>query len=202
MRRRPLQFRPGPMQVPRPGTTRGRWLARQRIDDAAGRFNERVFAFTFAPIDPGAFAMIEQSVTSLGGRFVRCTSCRANVDRHFAGTGMEMANMALRVQLNGQADLIGGNGNGFATLATLFSSFSSAGPPVTLTNSPWLQWLSPPVFRAGDLLRLTLVNTFLGEGSTAIGAQISFRLIDDELWQELWNRDARAPLYASPGGPR
>jgi len=190
------------MRVPRPGTTRGRWLTRQRIDDAAGRFNERVFVFTFDPIDPGDFVMIEQSVTSLGGRFVRCTAWRANVDRRFAGSGLDMAHMALRVQINGQADLIGGNGNGFATLATLFSSFTKAGPPVTYGNAPWFQWLSPPVFRAGDLLRLTLVNTFVGEGAAATGAQISFRLIDDDLWQELWNRDARAPIYASPGGPR
>jgi hypothetical protein len=202
MQRRPLQFRPGPMQVPRPAATRGRWVARQRIDDSEGRFNERVFTFTFAPIDPGATASIEQSVTSLGGRFVRCTAWRANIDRRFAGSGMEMANMALRVQLNGQADLMGGNGNNFATLASLFASFTDTGPPVTLTKTPWFQWLSPPAFRAGDLLRLTLVNTFVGEGAVAIGAQISWRLIDDELWQELWNRDARAPLYAQPGGPR
>lgn len=202
MQRRPLRFVPGAMQVPRPGTTRGRWLARQRIDDAAGRFNERVFVFTFPPIDPGAFSIIEQSVTSLGGRFVRCVSWRANIDRRFQGSGMEMANMSLRVQLNGQADLIGGNTNNFATLANLFQSFTDTGPPLTLTNSPWFQWLSPPVFRAGDLLRLSLVNTFVGEGAAAIGAQVAWRLIDDDLWQELWNRDARARLNASPGGPR
>lgn len=202
MQRRPLQFQPAPPTVPRPDTVRGRWLARQRIDDAAGRFNERLFVFTFPPINPGDAAVIEQDITSLGGRFVRCTAWRANIDRRFAGSGMEMANVSMRVQLNGQADLIGGNATNFATLATLFASFTDTGPPVTLTNTPWFQWLSPPVFRAGDLLRVSLVNTFVGEGSAAIGAQISWRLMDDELWQELWNRDAQAPIYASPGGPR
>lgn len=202
MRRPPLQWQPGPPTVPRPNTVRGRWLARQRIDDSEGRFNERVMVFTFAPLAPGTSAQIIESVTSLGGRFVRCTAWRANIDRRFQGNGMEMASMALRVQLNGQNDLIGGNGNNFATLATLFQSFTKKGPPVTLTKAPWFSWLSPPVFRAGDLLTLTLANTFVGEGAVNIGAQVSFRLIDDDLWQELWNRDTRARLLAWHGGPR
>ena len=163
-------------------------LARQRADEAAGIFTERIQDFPFPAIAAGDFAtagLSPQTVTSMGGRYIRCLAIRG-VTRSDADppTGQERAAARLRVQLNGQNDWIGGNETGFASFAALFDEEAA----------PWFWFLSPPLFRAGDQLQLTVQNT--SPGDTILTPEVALRLIDDELWQELYTRDWRAERSA------
>lgn len=169
----------GPPQVPTPLSRRGRMLARQRIDDAIGRFGERIQDFPFDPIAPATTVDAPQSpftVTSLGGRFVRCTALKGVTASSAAFNGTELAALRLRIELNGQSSFIGGNGTNFASFAALFAS----------QRAPWFWFLSPALFRAGDKLRITVANT---DAARTLTPEVSLRLIDDTLWQELYSRD-------------
>jgi hypothetical protein len=174
--RRPGSYAP---VVPRPQTTRGRWLARQRADDAAGRFSERVLIFDFAPIAAGDSAQLVQTITSQGGRFMRCVAMRGTTSSDADPTGIDLALLAMRVQLNGDNDLVSNENGNVATLATFFDDEST----------PWFWFLSPPLLRAGDRFTITITNLGSGEGAPALTPSIGFRMIDDELWQELYTRD-------------
>lgn len=175
-----MRFAPPPPEVPRPRTRRGRWLARQRIDQAQGLFSERSLQFNFGPIEPGATAQLVLTVTSQGGRFVRCIAMRGTTSSDVTPTtGLELASLELRLQLNGDNDLVGGNDTNAAALASLFDDASS----------PWFWWFSPPLLRAGDLLTATITNTNGEEGAPTLTPELGLRLIDDELWQELYTRE-------------
>ena len=177
-----MQFRPPPPQVPRPHTTRGRWLARQRANDGHGRFSERLLQFNFPTLAPTTGAQLVQTVTSQGGRFLRLLAMRGTVASDVTpATGLEPSQVLLRVQLNGDNDLFGGNEDNAGTLASLFDDMTS----------PWFWFLSPPLLRSGDLITMTVANTTSGEGAPDLTPEIAFRLIDDELWQELYTRDWR-----------
>jgi hypothetical protein len=167
-------------QVPRPQVTRGRWLARERADDAQGRFSERVFQFVFPPIPANTTATLVQPMTSMGGRFVRCLAIRGSTGSNRAPTPLDQAFLLLRLQLNGENDWIGGNGSNFASFASLFDN----------RVSPWFRFLSPPLLRTGDLLTATVKNTEpTGEVAPLLQPQVGLRIIDDDLWQELYTRD-------------
>lgn len=171
-----------PPAVPRPTSTRGRWLARQRADQARGLFLERTLVFDFGQITPLQTVQLIQPVTSMGGRFVRCTAIRGSNGANPPGqaAGLQMANLQLRVQLHGDQDLFGGNGTNTVSLASLFDDVAT----------PWFWFLSPPLFRTGDTLTLTLENTFpSNEVGPDMTAQVALRIIDDDLWQELYSRD-------------
>lgn len=166
--------------VPRPATTRGRWLARQRVDDGHGRFSERVLQAVFPPIVANTQASLVLTVTSQRGRWVRCLALRGTTGSNRAPTPFDQAFLLLRLQLNGDNDLIGGNGDNFVSFASLFDN----------KLSPWFRFLSPPLLRAGDLLTFTVFNTEpTGEVAPLLTPQVGLRLIDDELWQELYSRD-------------
>ena len=168
-------------QVPRPGTTRGRWLARERADDSRGRFHERFLQFNFAPIAPPGFQSIVQPVTSQGARHVRCLKFRGTTTSNQAFTGLEPGLLALRLQINGDNDLVGGNANNFASFASLFDEITT----------PWFTFVSPPLLRTGDLLTATVANLNAGEGAPTLTPEVSLVLMDDDLWQELYTRDWR-----------
>ena len=175
-------FEPPIPQVPRRHTRRGRWLARERADNAAGRFSERLLQFNFPPIAPLATAQLVQTVTSQGARFVRCLALRGTTMSDFPLTGLEQASLQTRVQLNGDNDLVGGSDTNAASFASLFND------PTT----PWFQFLSPPLLRAGDLLTVTITNTNGAVEAPDLTPELGLRLMDDELWQELYTRDWRA----------
>ena len=175
---------PAPPQVPRPLSKRGRWLARQRIDQSQGLFGERVQEFTFGPIAPnGGVGQTTPTpgitIPSMGGRYIRCLAMRGTIKAPrltFAEKDFALASLQLRAQLNAQGDMITGLDPPNATSFRML--FGDA-------QQPWLWFLSPPVFRAGDLLTMTVTNTDL---ALTITPDIGLRLIDDELWQELFSR--------------
>lgn len=167
-------------QVPRRRTTRGRWLARQRADDSRGRFNERILQFVFGPVDADSFVQLVETVPSQGGRFVRCLALRGTTGSNRAPTPFDQAFLLLRLQLNGDNDLVGGNGSNFVSFASLFDNRAS----------PWFRFLSPPLLRAGDLLTATVFNSEpVGEVSPLLTPEVGMHLMDDQLWQELYSRD-------------
>lgn len=161
-------------------------LARQRADEAAGIFTERFQDFPFPAIGPGLFAqpaLSPFSVKSMGGRYVRCLAIRGVTSSEDAATGQELASLRLRLQLNGQNDWIGGNETNFASFAALFDD----------DTAPWFWFLSPPLLRSGDDLTLTVQNT---SADLTLTPEVTLRMIDDELWQELYTRDWRAERSA------
>ena len=173
-------------QVPRPRTTRGRWLARQRADDARGRFSERFLQFNFPAIPPASAAQLRQTVTSQGARHVRCLKFRGTTTSDQAFSGLEPGLLSLRLQLNGDNDLVGGNANNFASFASLFDEITT----------PWFTFLSPPLLRTGDILTATCLNANTGEGAPTLTPEVGLILMDDDLWQELYTRDWRAERSA------
>lgn len=174
-------------EVPRRFSRRGRWLASQRADQARGIWSERVEDFKFAPIAPGAVGSTvpeAYTVPSLGGRYVRMLAFRGTTGSNFpTPNGFELANLALRVLLNGQNDLIVGPDGNAASFAMLFDS----------VEAPWFWFLSPPVLRTGDRLNLTVANS---DSDSTLSPEVGLRLMDDTLWQELYTRDWRAERTA------
>jgi hypothetical protein len=176
-----------PPEVPRRVSRRGRWLASQRADQARGIYSERIESPRFNPIAPGATGGTTPeafSVPSMGGRYIRCLAMRGTVTSSFrTPNGFELENLALRILLNGQNDLIVGPDGNATSFAMLFSD----------PESPWYRFLSPPVFRAGDRLNITVTNS---DSVSTLTPQVGLLLMDDTLWQELYTRDWRAERSA------
>lgn len=173
----------GPPVVPRPGSRRGRMVARQRADDSQGRFNERVLQFNFGAVAPATTKTLIETITSQGGRFVRCVAMRGTLgtSRLLPATGLELAQAPMRVQINGQQELVTGNVGSVVTMATLFDDITS----------PWLWWLAPILLRTGDRFAITVGNTTSGETAPTFFPEIGLRIMDEDLWQELYSRDWR-----------
>lgn len=173
-------------EVPRPYSLRGRMLARQRKDDAAGRFPDRIFAFNFTPIAAGASQTLTLPVTSMGGRHVRLLALQARVFLPDGGSplGNELSKTRLLLQINGQENFVSGNADNTVSLAMLVGRDQ---------QSSWYWWRAAPRMRAGDILRVTLFNTLPGgEGSVRVQPQFAVRMIDDALWARLFAHDAAA----------
>jgi hypothetical protein len=168
------------VEVPRPHSRRGRWLARQRADDAAGRFNERAFVFQIPAIAGGDSGEVIIPITSQGGKYVRLLSMRGVVVSSASPSPFDATAASLQLQLNGQADMIvGGESENACSFAMLFSD----------RRAPWLWFQSPPLMRTGDMLRLVVRNGYEGESPPTLTPEVTFRIIDDDLWQELFTRD-------------
>ena len=155
-------------------------LARQRADDAFGRFSERAMVFGTDPV-PGADSReFNVTVTSQGGRFVRLLAMRGTVRSSQAPNPFDATAASLRLQLNGQADLItGGQSANACSFAMLFSN----------RRAPWLWFQSPALMRAGDRLKIVVANGYDPDGGPTLTAEVAFRFMDDDLWQELFTRD-------------
>lgn len=166
-------------RVPRPGSRRGEIIATQRADDARGRFRDRTFNFSLGLVPPGATVTETFPVPSLGGSHVRLVALRGVL----TGTtgpflvGLEMAQLFLRLALNGQSDFVAdGIGDNVASFAMLFDD----------PNDPWFWFHAPARLRTGDLIGVSVTNVLSGEGAPSLGADVSLRLLDDETWTELY----------------
>jgi hypothetical protein len=179
----------GAPAVPVPGTRRGRMLGIQYADDERGRFTERVFPFPqFPALTPGglpiASAQSSQQieVTSNRSPFLRLVSLRGILQASTEDlTGFELANLFLRLQINGEEDLTtGGNQAGPASFDMLFAQ----------PTAPWFWMACPPRLRVGDTLQCTIFNGLAaGEGVPSLTPQVALRMVDDEWWRALYGGD-------------
>jgi hypothetical protein len=173
--------------VPTPGSRRARMLAMQYADDERGRLTERIFKFPqFPGLSPGGPTAADSVATST----IQVQSNRSSFSRMVALrgvlqfsdttplTGLETANLQLRLQINGEEDLTtSGQVSGTASFAALFSEDSA----------PWLWFAAPPRLRAGDELQLTVTNVFPDvEGAPTLVPEVCVRLVDDEWWRILY----------------
>jgi hypothetical protein len=187
--RHPFPPYPESPRVPRPWSRRGQDVASQRIDDAAGRFNERFLVMDFPATPPAQ--TLQQAIMSLGGPFVRILGIRGTLlESTVTPLGVELANLRIRVQLNGENDLITGGdpgpGSGFSSFATLF------GDPA----SPWYWFAAPPRVRAGDTLTVTVFSQlFIGEGTPFLRTEFGVCVQDDDVYQELYARELESLEY-------
>lgn len=177
-------FGAGAPGIAPPGTSRAELLAQQVADNERGRFTERIFVFPqFAALTAGgpSVAGAQQTqqiqVTTNRSSFVRLVAARGVVQ--FSDTlpltGLEAANLLLKLSINGEEDLTtSGIVGGSASFANLFSS----------SAAPWFWFASPPRLRNGDTVQATVINNFV-EGAT-LTPEVSLRLVDDEWWQVLY----------------
>jgi hypothetical protein len=162
-------------------------LAMQYADDERGRLTERIFEFPqFPALAPGgptaAGSSFSQSirVTSNRGSFLRWVATRGVVQFStvLPLTGLEAANLMLRVQVNGQEDL---------TTAGQLSSPSSFAALFSEIAAPWLWMAAPPRLRVGDELLVTVTNIWPATGSPpTLTPEVTLRLVDDEWWRILY----------------
>lgn len=177
----------GSPAVPTPDSRRGKELQIQYADDERGRFTERVFIFpTFSPLAPGGLvvpgASQSQTVQIMSNRtsFVRLVAVRGilSFTNVLPLTGLELAQLQLRLQINGEEDLTtSGQQSNPASLATLFAQ----------QTAPWFWFACPPRLRVGDIVQATVTNTWpAGEGTPTLTPEITLRLVDDEWWRALY----------------
>lgn len=179
----------GAPAVPVPGTRRGKMLAIQYADDERGRFTERIFPFPqFPALTPGGLTVAtaqssqQIEVTSNRTSFVRLVALRGILQASTEDlTGFELANLFLRLQINGEEDLTtGGNQAGPASFDMLFAT----------PTAPWLWMACPPRLRVGDTLQCTIFNALAtGETVPSLTPQVALRLVDDEWWRALYGGD-------------
>lgn len=170
--------------LPQPGTERARQLAIQVSDDERGRFTERVFEFPqFAPIGPGGVPGAQtQIVEFVGNRtsFLRIVAIRGTLQNTsvLPLTGLELANLMLRLSINGEEDLTtSGTLTSPSSFAALFSGISA----------PWFWFAAPPRVRIGETAQAIVFNNFpIGVGSPTLTPEVTMRCVDDEWWQELY----------------
>jgi hypothetical protein len=173
--------------VPTPGSRRARMLAMQYADDERGRLTERIFEFPqFPPLVPGGPTAAGSSatqtimVTSNRSTFVRFVALRGVLQftTVLPLTGLELPNLMLRLQINGEEDL---------TTGGQVSSPSSFGALFSETAAPWLWLAAPPRLRSGDEIQATVTNiTPGGEGGGTLTPEVCLRLVDDEWWRILY----------------
>lgn len=181
----------GAPAVPVPGSRRGQEIQIQYADDERGRFTERLFIFPqFAALQPGGPTALNSSdtqqvqITSNRTSFVRLVAMRGVLQ--FSSvlplTGLEEASLLLRLQINGEEDLItsGNQVNNGLSFASLFSA----------DTAPWFWMAAPPRLRTSDILQATITNiSVAGEGSPVLTPELSLRIVDDEWWRALYGGD-------------
>jgi hypothetical protein len=181
----------GAPAVPTPNSRRGRELQIQYADDERGRFTERVFICPqFPALIPGGSSVVgafaAQTVQIMSNRtsFVRLVACRGILQNSNTVplTGLELAFLALRLQINGEEDLTtSGQQSNPASFATLFAE----------QTAPWFWFACPPRLRVGDILQATVTNVApVGGASPTLTPEVAFRIVDDEWWRALYGGDA------------
>jgi hypothetical protein len=170
-----------PPRVPVAASRRGREHAIQRNDvNTDGYFVERLFDFPFPEILPGHSAQVNMRVMSMGARYIVLPAIRGVVKfaQRDPPSGLELANLMLRLVLNGQDDWIhDGQGGNSVSFATLFSN------PL----APWFWFEHPFRLRAGDNLLATVTNNFEGEGND-LTPGLTLRMMDADIYWDLYGR--------------
>lgn len=176
----------GAPAVPVPNSRRGRILAQQYADDARGRFTERVFEFPpYDALVPGGSTVVGASqmqtvqVVSNRTSFVRLVALRGILKMSSTTplTGLELANLMLRLQINGEEDLItSGESSNPSSFEILFSN----------TTAPWYWFAAPPRLRVGDQLQATITNDLSVESETDLTPELAARIVDDKWWMALY----------------
>jgi hypothetical protein len=162
-------------------------LAMQYADDERGRLTERIFKFPQFPVLlPGGPSASGSSATStVQVQSVRSSFCRMVAIRGILQlsdtkplTGLETANLQLRLQINGEEDLTtSGQVSGTASFAALFAEDSA----------PWFWFAAPPRLKSGDELQCTVTNILPAtEGAPELTPEVCVRLVDDEWWRILY----------------
>ncbi len=179
----------GAPAVPRPGSRRAREIALQYADDERGRFTERIFEFpTFATLLPGGDAVTgaqdfqQVEITSNRTSFVRLVAIRGVLvsTSQLPLTGLELAQLKLRLQINGEEDLTtGGQVSLPSSFAILFAN----------TSAPWFWFACPPRLRVGDLVQCVVTNQANGETGPDLQPEVALRIVDDEWWRALYGYD-------------
>jgi len=183
-----LPFGSGAPGLPSPGTKRAAELARQWRDDARGRFTERLFVFPDSGlVAPNTQTENSQGVPIVSNRtsFVRLVAIKGSIlssiseGANVYEAGVDEANMRLRLQINGEEDLVTtGQGSGFAPYSDLFQP-----------TAPWLWFAAPPRLRVNDVLLANWENTY-GTADSPITknlcATLTARICDDRWWQALY----------------
>lgn len=152
---------------------------------ARGRFFERLFVFPDFAVLTNA-SVVNQDVQKIdvksnGGSFVRLVAMRGVVNTFGsfgAGNNFEARNTFLQLEIDGLEDFTtSGQTVQPVSFATAFAEDSA----------PWL-WLSaPPILRAGETIAATITMA-LAQIPDEVGwqAELALRLVDDEVWCELY----------------
>lgn len=177
---------------------RGDTRDQQQWDRTAGHFVERIHTIgPFPPIAPGASAVANTQILSLGGRFVRIVAMRGVLANStvLPLSLLEPASLFMRMVLNGADDLVVaqiGGGN-FASFDAFFShSFAQPFAPTfvgtpNLQNDPWMWFAAPPRLRAGDRLQVTIQNrATAGEGVPTLTPELALRYVDAMWWERFY----------------
>lgn len=164
-----------------PPNRRARDLAMQYADDERGRFTERMFEFPqFAQLTPGASDTQIIEVVSNRTDFVRFVALRGVLQNStvLPLTGLELAQLMLRLQINGEEDL---------TTSGVLSNPVSFASLFAESAAPWLWFAAPPRLRVGDILQATVTSIVpAGEGAPNLTPEVTCRLVDDEWWRALY----------------
>jgi hypothetical protein len=173
--------------IPTPGSRRAAALAIQYADDERGRFTERMFEFPqFNALVAGGSgvsgATDSQIIEVVSNRtdFVRLVALRGTLQAStlLPLTGLELAQLMLRLQINGEEDLTtSGVVSNPVSFAALFAN----------SAAPWLWFAAPPRLRVGDILQATVTNIApAGEEAPLLTPEVTCRLVDDQWWRALY----------------
>jgi len=172
--------------LPQPGSLEATDLAISYANDERGRWTERVFEFPqFLALAPGgasvAAAVNTQSIQVTGNRtdFVRLVAARGVLQNSTVVplSGLETANLLLRLQINGEED--------FTTSGPNISSPSSFAMLFANAAAPWFWYAAPPRLRIGEIVLATVTNN-LALGGATLTPEVALRFVDDEWWRELY----------------
>lgn len=153
----------------------------QVMDAASGRFVERVLEWPpFAALGPGISTGAQTvQIMGLQSAFVRLVAMRGGLKltNQFPLTGLESANLALRLQVDGENDL---TTSGQQTFPSEFDGLFTQ-------TAPWFWFSSPPRLRINDQLQATITNTFaVGGGGPTLTPYFMVRIVEDKWWTELY----------------
>jgi hypothetical protein len=160
----------------------------QREESARGRWIERLFRFQqpeIGPVSPagGPTPTVSRQVqvTSSRSNFARIVAMRGGIKAVSPGplSPLDLANIRVRLQINGDEDLITSGGQGGGTSDEYDALFSTSA-------APWFWFAAPARVRFGDLIIATWVNDNPLVGGNTIVPYLTLRLVDDAWWREVY----------------
>lgn len=156
---------------------------RLRYAMARGRFSERLFVFPqFAALNAttNPFDTQQIDIKSNGDSFVRLVAMRGAFTENAAPTGIvagqSNAGLFALLNIDGLEDFMtSGRQSNPASFDIMFSNESA----------PWLWLAAPPLLRVGETLSVR-ISTILTGIEYAITPQFAVRLVDDDVWCQLY----------------